>query len=186
MNKSLQVVNNIEMAITVITVMLFIFSSILVMSIQISLNSINFVFYAVYTENSKLKILEVLQEKTVVINADDSLMLQCFLRKGILNHRNLAWYKDGRKLDVSNSTTMSILREDLNTSKLLGDVDQREIILKIKNATTTDSGSYACRASNDVNKTVKVTVKGRVFLTCSNLKYHLCIMVYLVKVKIYT
>ena len=110
-----------------------------------------------------MKLLGVSKGKSQVANAEESLTLQCYLRLGVLNPRNLGWYKDGLEIAVLNNSRFGVIRTDENSSTVLGDVKQKKITLNIRNLTKEDSGKYACKASEDMNKTVEVTVKGMSF-----------------------
>ena len=69
------------------------------------------------------------------------------------------------EVDFSNDSRISTnLLSKLNSSSVLGQVDQAELTVTISNLTVNDSGLYTCKASKDKTQSIKVTVRGTIIL----------------------
>lgn len=106
--------------------------------------------------------MKIRPSKPHMVNALETLKLQCFLLMNIINPYSLVWEKDGANLDYKSEPRMAHKFELMkNSSDIFNSKSYSELAITISNLTVNDSGLYSCRARGDnLNKTVSVKVKG--------------------------
>ena len=118
------------------------------------------------TAPTKKEFLGIQNGKSQFLKAGDTMVLQCLVKLGFIPLQSVRWFKDGVKLELglnSNKTrTFYRIDDRLNSSQVLGAVPQARLTLIIANVSVKDSGTYTCKATENLNKTVAVTVKGEV------------------------
>ena len=118
------------------------------------------IFFCVTETN--VEILGTTQSTLQSINFGDTLILRCYLKLGYVPTHSVKWYKNGLEVQLTNMSRASInIVHHQNFSNALGQVDQAQIALTILNVTLKDSGTFMCKATEEKNKTVVVSVKGK-------------------------
>ena len=113
------------------------------------------------TEPGRLEVLGIEQGQFQSLNAGETLLVQCFVRLGYVAPQSMRWFRDGKELGLPGDSRISTyLHAKVNSSRVIGDADQAELVLTVKNVTVNDSAIYTCKAAQDQMQSIAVNVKG--------------------------